>query len=80
MISANAFSTHIRSKPHKRRLHALKTEAYTIEESERAAGMGSYRAPLKRKRETILPEKWTQESEDKTVDEKETRKKLKRTE
>jgi len=33
-ISGTAFETHIRSKPHKRRLHALKTEPYTIEESE----------------------------------------------
>ena len=46
----------MRGKPHKRRLHALKTEPYTVEESERAAGMGSYRAPLKRKMETLVPD------------------------
>ena len=69
MISAHAFSTHIRSKPHKRRLHALKTEAYTIEESERAAGMGSYRAPLKRKMETIMPTKIVEEGESSKMEE-----------
>ena len=46
----------MKGKPHKRRLHALKTEPYTVEESERAAGMGSYRAPLKRKMETLVPD------------------------
>ena len=44
-ISAKAFADHVRGKPHKRRLHALKTDPYTVEESERAAGMGSYVAP-----------------------------------
>ena len=53
---------HVKGKPHKRRLHALKTEPYTIEESERAAGMGSYRAPQKRKMETMMP-KAVEESE-----------------
>ena len=37
-INERAFSDHIKGKPHKRRLHALETEPYTIEESERAAG------------------------------------------
>ena len=37
-INERAFSDHIKGKPHKRRLHALKTEPYTIIESERAAG------------------------------------------
>ena len=55
-IDQNAFNDHVKSKPHKRRLHALKTEPYTIEESERAAGMGSYRQPQKRKMETMIPE------------------------
>lgn len=54
-INEKAFQDHIKSKRHKRRLHALKTEPYTIEESERAAGMGSYIAPKKRKMETCLP-------------------------
>ena len=54
-MDTNAFKAHIKSKPHKRRLHALKTEPYTIEESERAAGMGSYVKPGKRKMETLIP-------------------------
>ena len=54
-INERAFSDHIKGKPHKRRLHALKTEPYTIEESERAAGMGSFVAPKKRKMETMIP-------------------------
>ena len=37
-------------------MNALKTEPYTIEESERAAGMGSYQKPQKRKIETMFPE------------------------
>ena len=54
-IDKTAFSDHIKGKPHKRRLNALKTEPYTIEESERAAGMGSYVAPKKRKLDTLIP-------------------------
>lgn len=38
---------------HKRRLKALELEPYSIEESERAAGKGSYVSPNKRKIETI---------------------------
>merc|ERR1712059_94162 len=52
---------HIKSKPHKRRMHALKTEPYTVEEAERAAGMGSYVKPGKRKMETLIPEAVTEE-------------------
>merc|ERR1739848_488114 len=33
-INERAFSDHIKGKPHKRRLHALKTEPYTMEEQE----------------------------------------------
>lgn len=55
-IDTKAFEDHAKSKPHKRRLHALKTEPYTIEEAERAAGMGSYIQPGKRKMETLVPE------------------------
>merc|ERR1712098_430923 len=55
-IDNTAFQTHVKSKPHKRRMHALKTEPYSIEESERAAGMGSFIKPGKRKMETLLPE------------------------
>merc|ERR1712236_189193 len=54
-IDTHAFKDHIKSKPHKRRLHALKTEPYTIEEANRAAGLGSYVKPGKRKMETLLP-------------------------
>jgi hypothetical protein len=36
---------HFKSKVHKRRVKDLKTEAYTLEEAERAAGKGQYRAP-----------------------------------
>lgn len=36
---------HLKSKVHKRRMKDLKTEAYTVEEAERAAGKGSYRPP-----------------------------------
>ena len=42
-------------------MHALKTEPYTIEEAERAAGMGSYVAPTKRKMETLIPSAVTAE-------------------
>merc|ERR1719244_2236096 len=51
-----AFKKHVTGKPHKRRLHALKTDPYTVEESERAAGMGSYVKPGKRKMTTLIPE------------------------
>ena len=54
-INTKAFNDHIKSKPHKRRLKALELEPYTIEESERAAGMGSYVNPRKRKMETHIP-------------------------
>ena len=54
-INPNAFGDHIKSKKHKRRLHALKTEPYTIEESLRAAGMGSYHVAGKREMTTLLP-------------------------
>ncbi len=36
---------HLKSKVHKRRAKDLKTEAYTLEEAERAAGKGQYRPP-----------------------------------
>jgi len=36
----HALRSHWRSKVHKRRLKELKVPAYTIEESERAAGLG----------------------------------------
>ena len=36
---------HFKGKDHKRRVKDLKTEAYTLEEAERAAGKGQYRPP-----------------------------------
>ncbi|XP_044749088.1 zinc finger protein 593 homolog [Coccinella septempunctata] len=54
-ISQNALQDHFRTKTHKRRLKALETEPYTIEESERAAGIGSWVQPVKRKIETQKP-------------------------
>ena len=36
-------------------MKALELEPYTIEESEKAAGLGSYKAPQKRKIETQKP-------------------------
>merc|ERR1711963_1007682 len=52
-INPKAFQDHVKGKPHKRRLHALKTDPYTIEEANRAAGMGSFILPGKRKMETL---------------------------
>lgn len=40
------------SQVHKRRLKALELEPYSIEESERCAGAGSYKKPDKRLLET----------------------------
>ncbi|XP_069135433.1 zinc finger protein 593 homolog [Argopecten irradians] len=64
-IDLHALKEHFRSKPHKRRLKALELEPYTLAEAERAAGMGSYIAPKKRKMETqSIPEEMkTEESE-----------------
>ncbi|KAG7197914.1 hypothetical protein KM043_016153 [Ampulex compressa] len=52
-INDTALRSHFSTKVHKRRLKALELEPYSIEESERAAGQGSYIAPKKRKIETI---------------------------
>ena len=54
-VDSNAFKAHIKSKVHKRRLHALKTEPYSLEEAERAAGMGSYIKPKQREMTTLVP-------------------------
>jgi hypothetical protein len=54
-ITDQALREHFRTKVHKRRLKALELEPYTIEESERAAGKGSYELPKKRKIETQTP-------------------------
>lgn len=39
---------HFRTKVHKRRLKALELEPYSIEESEKAAGHGNFKAAEKR--------------------------------
>jgi len=65
-VDAHAFNCHVKGKPHKRRMHALKTEPYTIEESQRAAGMGSYVAPKKRAMETMTPAGMGKSSEELT--------------
>ncbi|KAF5270063.1 hypothetical protein FQA39_LY08475 [Lamprigera yunnana] len=51
-ISDFALQDHFRTKVHKRRLKALEDEPYTVEESERAAGLGNFQFAQKRKIET----------------------------
>lgn len=51
-IDDQALNEHFKTKVHKRRLKALELEPYSIEESERAAGLGSFKLPSKRKIET----------------------------
>ncbi|KAH8289240.1 hypothetical protein KR054_002067 [Drosophila jambulina] len=51
-IDDTAMQAHFRTKVHKRRLKALETEPYSIEESERAAGRGSFVKAKKRTMET----------------------------
>ncbi|XP_028040033.1 zinc finger protein 593 homolog [Bombyx mandarina] len=48
-IDEQALNDHFKTKVHKRRLKALELEPYTIEESERAAGHGSFKKATKRK-------------------------------
>ncbi|XP_066590896.1 zinc finger protein 593 homolog [Prorops nasuta] len=52
-INETALDAHFTTKVHKRRLKALEIEPYSIEESLRAAGQGSYIEPRKRKIETV---------------------------
>ena len=52
-INPRALEDHFNTKVHKRRLKALETEPYTIEESERAAGHGNWITAKKRKIETL---------------------------
>lgn len=51
-IDDTAMQAHFRTKVHKRRLKALELEPYSIEESERAAGRGSFQKAKKRVMET----------------------------
>ncbi|XP_014206485.1 zinc finger protein 593 homolog [Copidosoma floridanum] len=55
-IDQKALEDHFRTKVHKRRLKALELEPYTIKDSERAAGQGSFVLPKKRKIETLRTE------------------------
>ncbi|KAJ8712750.1 hypothetical protein PYW08_008054 [Mythimna loreyi] len=48
-INEQSLNEHFKTKVHKRRLKALELEPYTIEESERAAGHGSFKQASKRK-------------------------------
>lgn len=48
----HSMQTHFKTKVHKRRLKALELEPYSIEESERAAGKGNFKAAEKRTIET----------------------------
>lgn len=61
-INEKALQDHFTTKVHKRRLKALESEPYTIEESERAAGFGNWKPPTKRKIETQQP--LTEENKD----------------
>jgi len=46
-IDEHSLQEHIRGKVHKRRVKDLQIKPYSIEESERAAGLGSYVLPTK---------------------------------
>ncbi|CAG7723816.1 unnamed protein product [Allacma fusca] len=46
-IDEIALQEHIRGKPHKKRVRDLQEKPYSIEESERAGGLGSYVVPVK---------------------------------
>ncbi|XP_065345720.1 zinc finger protein 593 homolog [Cloeon dipterum] len=48
-INDQALQEHFRTKVHKRRLKALELEPYSIEDSEKAAGLGNFQLPKKRK-------------------------------
>ncbi|XP_063233363.1 zinc finger protein 593 [Bacillus rossius redtenbacheri] len=61
-IDNQALTDHFRTKVHKRRLKALELEPYTVEESERAAGKGSFQLPKKRKIETQAEQPVSKES------------------
>ncbi|XP_060530764.1 zinc finger protein 593 homolog [Cylas formicarius] len=51
-INSQALQEHFTTKLHKRRLKALQEEPYSIKDSERAAGLGSWKPPGKRKIES----------------------------
>ncbi|KAK4049891.1 hypothetical protein OIO90_005280 [Microbotryomycetes sp. JL221] len=47
----SALSTHLKGKPHKKRLKLLKEEPYTIEESRRAVGLGVDKGEFTKRRQ-----------------------------
>jgi bud site selection protein 20 len=59
-ITAQALLDHLKSKVHKRRLKQLEEEPYSVEESLRAAGIGSFVEPKKR----LVQSQPTDEGED----------------
>lgn len=56
-VDDHALKEHFKTKVHKRRLKALELEPYSIEESERAAGFGNFKAASKRKIVTQISDK-----------------------
>ncbi|XP_073948181.1 zinc finger protein 593 homolog [Choristoneura fumiferana] len=68
-IDDQALKEHFKTKVHKRRLKALELEPYSIEESERAAGHGNFKQPIKRKITTQNTEKPVDEDGDAVLDE-----------
>ncbi|KAI4470880.1 zinc finger protein [Holotrichia oblita] len=66
-IDNQALQEHFRTKVHKRRLKALEVEPYTIEDSEKAAGFGSFIQPSKRKIETQPSKEELEDSPNKKV-------------
>ncbi|KAJ2940179.1 hypothetical protein O0L34_g11742 [Tuta absoluta] len=66
-INDQSLQEHFRTKVHKRRLKALELEPYSIEESERAAGLGSFKPASKRKIETQNTKKNTTDKDGDTV-------------
>lgn len=47
-MSDQVLQDHFRTKLHKKRIKELKFEPYSLEEADRAAGFGSYKAPKER--------------------------------
>ncbi|XP_031838676.1 zinc finger protein 593 homolog [Nomia melanderi] len=66
-INNTALLDHFTTKVHKRRLKALESEPYSIEESERAAGKGNYIAPKKRKIDTVTRDSFKMDTESDVV-------------
>ncbi|XP_025075885.1 zinc finger protein 593 homolog [Pogonomyrmex barbatus] len=67
-INDIALHIHFNTKAHKRRLKALELEPYSIEDSEKAAGKGSYITPQKRKIETVTRKDFNKKNMDSEPD------------